>query len=59
MGEQDDKKVYGYVLISSTDQNEDRQMIEMKKDGVCREVAIDKQSEKIMMDRHIFVKVNA
>ena len=36
-------KVYGYVRVSSTDQNEDRQMIEMKRVGVLGEnIFIDK-----------------
>jgi DNA invertase Pin-like site-specific DNA recombinase len=40
-------KVYGYVRVSSTDQREDRQMIEMKEVGVRREnVFLDKQSGK-------------
>ena len=40
-------KVYGYVRVSSTDQREDRQMIEMKEVGVRREnVYLDKQSGK-------------
>ncbi len=47
MSEKVDKKVYGYVRISSTDQNEDRQIIEMKKAGVSLEdIFIDKQSGK-------------
>ena len=42
-----DNKVFGYVRISSTDQNEDRQMIELEKVGVSREhIFIDKQSGK-------------
>ena len=39
------KKVYGYVRVSSVDQNEDRQLIEMKKAGV-ETIFIDKQSGK-------------
>ena len=40
-------KVYGYVRVSSTDQNEDRQMIAMKEAGVPAEnVFMDKQSGK-------------
>ena len=27
---------YGYVRVSSTDQNEDRQMLEMKKLGIMK-----------------------
>lgn len=34
---------YGYVRVSSIDQNEDRQIIEMKKAGVTK-IFIDKQS---------------
>ena len=38
-------KVYGYVRVSSVDQNEERQLIEMQRVGVPREnVFIDKQS---------------
>ena len=40
-------KVYGYVRVSSADQNEDRQMIEMQRVGVPTEnIFIDKQSGK-------------
>ena len=40
-------KIYGYVRVSSADQNEDRQMIAMQEAGVSREnVFIDKQSGK-------------
>lgn len=40
-------KVYGYVRVSSSDQNEDRQLIEMKRVGVKREnIFVDKQSGK-------------
>ncbi|MBO5513908.1 MAG: recombinase family protein [Mogibacterium sp.] len=40
-------KVYGYVRVSSTDQNEDRQMIEMERVGVPWEnIYMDKQSGK-------------
>lgn len=39
--------IYGYVRVSSTDQNEDRQMIEMQKLGVSeRNIYMDKQSGK-------------
>ncbi len=38
---------YGYVRISSTDQNEDRQMIEMEKLGIGEDgIYVDKQSGK-------------
>lgn len=38
---------YGYVRISSTDQNEDRQMIEMEKAGIREDmIYVDKQSGK-------------
>ncbi|MBQ7876283.1 MAG: recombinase family protein [Clostridia bacterium] len=38
---------YGYVRVSSIDQNEERQLIEMHKAGVCkRNIFIDKQSGK-------------
>lgn len=40
-------KIYGYVRVSSADQNEDRQMIEMQRVGVPPEnIFIDKQSGK-------------
>ena len=40
-------KVYGYVRVSSADQNEDRQMIEMRRVGVpSNNIFIDKQSGK-------------
>ena len=39
--------VYGYVRVSSTDQNEDRQMVEMRRVGVEENmIYIDKQSGK-------------
>ena len=40
-------KKYGYVRVSSKDQNEDRQMIEMEKLGIDKDnIFIDKQSGK-------------
>ena len=40
-------KVYGYVRVSSTDQNEDRQLIALSEAGVADEnIYIDKQSGK-------------
>jgi len=40
-------KVYGYVRVSSTDQNEDRQMISMKEVKIpVTQIFIDKQSGK-------------
>ena len=39
--------VYGYVRVSSMDQNEDRQLIEMERQGVEKEkIYVDKQSGK-------------
>ena len=39
--------IYGYVRVSSTDQNEDRQMIEIKKlDVLEKNIYVDKQSGK-------------
>ena len=39
--------IYGYVRVSSLDQNEDRQMIEMQKIGVPEmNIFMDKQSGK-------------
>lgn len=44
MGE---KMVYGYVRVSSIEQNEDRQMIALKEAGVnCNRIFLDKQSGK-------------
>lgn len=41
------KNVYGYVRVSSTDQNEDRQMIALSEAGVSNEkIFVDKQSGK-------------
>lgn len=38
-------KIYGYVRMSSRDQNEERQMVEMKNAGVPAEnIFMDKQS---------------
>ena len=40
-------RTYGYVRVSSTDQNEDRQLIEMERAGVpAGNIFIDKQSGK-------------
>ena len=40
-------KTYGYVRVSSVDQNEERQMIEMQKAGVPdKNIYVDKQSGK-------------
>ena len=39
--------IYGYVRVSSSDQNEDRQIIEMKELKICEQnIFIDKQSGK-------------
>ena len=41
------KNTYGYVRVSTIDQNEQRQMLEMHKAGICkRNIFIDKQSGK-------------
>ena len=41
------REEYGYVRVSSTDQNEDRQMLEMKKLGIKQiNIFLDKQSGK-------------
>ncbi len=38
-------KAYGYVRVSSLDQNEERQMIEMRNAGISdRDIFVDKQS---------------
>lgn len=40
-------KIYGYVRVSSTEQNEDRQMLALEEHGVRQEfVYVDKQSGK-------------
>lgn len=45
---------YGYVRVSSTDQNEDRQMLEMKKLGIKQSnIFLDKQSGKDLTDQAI------
>lgn len=37
--------IYGYVRVSSTDQNEERQMMEMRRLGVAEcNIYVDKQS---------------
>ena len=39
--------IYGYVRVSSIDQNEDRQMIAMRKIGILeKNIYLDKQSGK-------------
>ncbi len=41
------KKIYGYVRVSSTDQNEDRQMLALRQIGVAdQNIFMDKQSGK-------------
>lgn len=41
------KKVYGYVRVSSVDQNEERQMMSMKENKVSKKnTYVDKQSGK-------------
>lgn len=40
-------KIYGYVRVSSTDQNEDRQMVALREAGVANQnILMDKQSGK-------------
>ena len=40
--------IYGYVRVSSTDQNEDRQMLEMQRLKIKKKnIYIDKQSGRI------------
>ena len=42
-----ENKIYGYVRVSSQEQNEDRQLIAMAESGVARgNIFIDKQSGK-------------
>ena len=44
---QNDKKIYGYVRVSTKEQNEDRQIIALKELGVPEEnIFIDKISGK-------------
>lgn len=50
-------KVYGYVRVSSADQNEDRQMVEMRRAGVpVNNVFVDKQSGK-SFDRPSYMRL--
>ena len=48
------QQVYGYIRVSTRDQNEERQVIAMREFGVPEEnMVIDKQSgKKIKTDRH-------
>ncbi len=47
MDEKSEKKRYGYVRVSTREQNEDRQMIAMREMDVSEEnIFIDKQSGK-------------
>ena len=40
-------KIYGYVRVSSMEQNEDRQMVALKQEGVAAgNIFMDKQSGK-------------
>lgn len=46
-GNSDKNNVYGYVRVSTKDQNEDRQMIALDEAGVLiRNIFLDKQSGK-------------
>lgn len=50
-------KIFGYVRVSSTDQNEERQVLEMKQVGVSEEkIFMDKQSGKDF-DRPQYLKL--
>ena len=41
------RKIYGYVRVSSRDQNEDRQMIALKEFSISeKNIYVDKQSGK-------------
>lgn len=43
----DKNKIYGYVRVSSTDQNEERQMVALAEAGVTeKNIFMDKQSGK-------------
>ena len=43
----DKNKIYGYVRVSSTDQNEERQMVALAEAGVvAKNIFMDKQSGK-------------
>ena len=47
MTNMEEKSIYGYVRVSSIDQNEDRQLVEMKKVNILSQnIFIDKQSGK-------------
>ncbi len=50
-------EVYGYVRVSSTDQNEDRQMLAMQEAGVPEyNIFMDKQSGK-NFERQQYIKL--
>lgn len=47
-------EIYGYVRVSSIDQNEERQLIELSKTNVVsRNIYIDKQSGKSLNVQNI------
>lgn len=52
-----EKRIYGYVRVSSRDQNEDRQMLAMQDMGVVeKNIYLDKQSGKDF-DRPMYKKM--
>jgi len=56
-------KIYGYIRVSSVDQNEDRQLAVMKDLQIRHEnIIIDKQSgkdfERTMKNNHLNLKFN-
>ena len=49
-----ENKIYGYVRVSSTDQNEDRQMMALNKVNVPeKNIYTDKLPERILTDPNI------
>ena len=49
--------IYGYIRVSSTDQNEDRQLIALHEVGVAdKNIYMDKLSGKIVLDGEGFKK---
>lgn len=46
-------EIYGYVRVSSTDQNEDRQMLALRKQNIAEKIyTLISYREKILTDRH-------
>ena len=50
-----ENQIYGYIRVSSRDQNEDRQVIAMREFGIAekfRAAGISQTAEKIKAERH-------